>query len=60
MLPECAKVGGGVEWIGKPPKLVSDKSYTAGIAVLSEPRGKQALLQAEPQAQSLRVVAAEG
>jgi hypothetical protein len=55
LLPDGAKVGEGVEWTGKPPKLVSDKSYTAGIALLSEPRGEQALLQAEPQAQSLRV-----
>ena len=29
MLPRLAKVGQGAKWIGKLPKLVSDKSYTA-------------------------------
>ena len=29
MLPLFTKVGQGAKWIGKLPKLVSDKSYTA-------------------------------
>ena len=29
MLRPLAKVGQGAKWIGKLPKLVSDKSYTA-------------------------------